>query len=63
MIEYKGASIEELSLKKIKTTEEEHPSLFQADFSPSEEEILKKRDLLFLKMVDHLKDIKAFDPV
>jgi 3-hydroxybutyryl-CoA dehydrogenase len=29
----------------------------------SEEEILKKRDLLFLKMVDHLKEIKAFEPV
>jgi 3-hydroxyacyl-CoA dehydrogenase len=28
-----------------------------------EEEILKKRDLLFLKMVDHLKEIKAFEPV
>ena len=29
----------------------------------SEEEILKKRDGLFLKMLDHLESIKAFDPV
>ncbi len=29
----------------------------------SEEEILKKRDILYLKMLDHLKNIKAFDPV
>ncbi len=28
-----------------------------------EEEILKKRDLLYLKMIDHLKNIKAFEPV
>jgi 3-hydroxybutyryl-CoA dehydrogenase len=29
----------------------------------SEEEILKKRDTLFLKMIDYLKDIRAFEPV
>lgn len=29
----------------------------------SEEAVLKKRDLLYLKMVDHLKVIKAFEPV
>lgn len=29
----------------------------------SEEEILKKRDILYLKMVDHLERIKAFGPV
>jgi 3-hydroxybutyryl-CoA dehydrogenase len=29
----------------------------------SEEEVLKKRDLLYLKMVDHLKEIKGFEPV
>jgi len=29
----------------------------------SEEEVLKKRDLLYLKMVDHLKAMKAFEPV
>ena len=29
----------------------------------SEAEILKKRDKLFLKMIDHLKELKAFDPV
>ena len=29
----------------------------------SEAEILKKRDILFLKMLDHLKEIKAFEPV
>jgi 3-hydroxybutyryl-CoA dehydrogenase len=29
----------------------------------SEAEILKKRDLLYLKMADHLKEIKAFEPV
>jgi 3-hydroxybutyryl-CoA dehydrogenase len=29
----------------------------------SEGEILKKRDILCLKMLDYLKDIKAFDPV
>jgi len=29
----------------------------------SEEEILRKRDELYLKMVDHLKKIKAFEPV
>jgi 3-hydroxybutyryl-CoA dehydrogenase len=28
-----------------------------------EEEILKKRDILYLKMLDHLKNIKAFEPV
>jgi 3-hydroxybutyryl-CoA dehydrogenase len=29
----------------------------------SESEILKKRDILFLKMLDHLKKINAFEPV
>jgi 3-hydroxybutyryl-CoA dehydrogenase len=29
----------------------------------SESEILKKRDELFLKMIDHLEEMKAFDPV
>jgi 3-hydroxybutyryl-CoA dehydrogenase len=29
----------------------------------SEAEVLKKRDILFLKMLDHLKEIKAFEPV
>ena len=29
----------------------------------SEEEILKKRDILYLKMIDHLNNIKAFEPV
>ena len=29
----------------------------------SEEEILKKRDILYLKMLDYLKGIKAFEPV
>lgn len=29
----------------------------------SEAQILKKRDLLFLKMVDHMKGIKAFEPI
>lgn len=29
----------------------------------SESEVLKKRDGLFLKMVDFLKEINAFDPV
>ena len=29
----------------------------------SEEEILKKRDMLFLKMMDYMEEINAFDPV
>ena len=29
----------------------------------SEPEILKKRDMLFLKMIDYLEELKAFDPV
>jgi len=29
----------------------------------SEEEILKKRDLMFLKTIDHLQNIKGFEPV
>jgi 3-hydroxybutyryl-CoA dehydrogenase len=29
----------------------------------SEEEILKKRDILYLKMLDHLEKIKAFEPI
>jgi 3-hydroxyacyl-CoA dehydrogenase len=29
----------------------------------SESEILKNRDENFLKMIDYLKDLKAFDPL
>lgn len=46
MIEYKGASIQELFFKKIKEEGEENPHLIQNEFSPSEEETLKN---IFLK--------------
>ena len=29
----------------------------------SESEILKKRDMLYLKMMDYMREIKAFEPV
>jgi hypothetical protein len=29
----------------------------------SESDILKKRDMLFIKMLDYLKEINAFEPV
>ena len=29
----------------------------------SETEILKKRDMLFFRMIDYLEELKAFDPV
>ncbi len=45
MIEYKGVTISELFLKKIKE-EPAHQHLLQKEFSPSEEEILKN---IFLK--------------
>ncbi|MEM9341175.1 MAG: hypothetical protein AAGA66_20750 [Bacteroidota bacterium] len=46
MIEYKGASIQELFFQKIKEEQESEMNLSQKEFSPSEEEMLKK---IFLK--------------
>lgn len=46
MIEYKGASIDELFFKKIREEAEDHQFLTQTEFSPSEEETLKN---IFLK--------------
>ncbi|GAB4244668.1 MAG: nucleoid-associated protein [Ekhidna sp.] len=45
MIEFKGASIQELYFQKIREKQDDH-HLIQSTFSPSEEEILKK---IFLK--------------
>ena len=46
MIEYKGASIQELFFKKIKEEGDENPHFIQNEFAPSEEETLKT---IFLK--------------